>query len=190
MPPTVRRHQVLFPGGLSARFRWSGSGGGPEVFALSEAGGPLHDHGALVSADPERLCRAELRVESPAGSWTVRLASLVYDEPAGLYWDVPGLLIVKYGFRAYGLAGRTGELCWTRATGTPILAVLGSSRLDHVLIQSELETLAVDTTGEVVWRIAHSDVVVEASLAAARLVLRSYDGAQATYDAETGRLLG
>ena len=182
----VRRQTVLLPGGLSVRYRWSGSGRAAEVFSLSEGGGTLQDLGSLVSPDPDGLCRAEVRAEGPAGAWTVRLASLIYDEPSAHFWDVPGLLVVKYGFRVYALAARSGELRWSRGSGTPVLALLGSTRLDHVLVQSEIETLALDASGEVVWRIAHSDVVVEASLVGGRLVLRSFEGEQVAYDASTG----
>ncbi len=36
---------VTYPGALRARWRWAGSGQGPAVFALSEAGGSLVDLG-------------------------------------------------------------------------------------------------------------------------------------------------
>ena len=54
------------------------------------------------------MCRAELRVESPAGPWTVRLASPVFDDPAALLWDSEGLLVAKYGFITYGFEARIG----------------------------------------------------------------------------------
>jgi len=60
---------VTYPGGLRARWRWAGSGQAAEVFALSEAGGELVDHGPLVAADPDARCRAELRIDGPAGPW-------------------------------------------------------------------------------------------------------------------------
>ena len=75
---------IAYPGGIRARWRWSGSGQGAAVFALSEAGGTLEDLGPLVSASFEELCRAELRIDGPGGPWTARLASTIYDEPAGL----------------------------------------------------------------------------------------------------------
>ncbi len=59
---------IAYPGGLRARWRWGGSGQGAAVFALSEAGGTLADHGPLVSADYEALCRAELRIDGPGGA--------------------------------------------------------------------------------------------------------------------------
>ena len=145
----VQRASVQYPGGLAARYRWAGSGEGDAVFALSEAGGTLADHGSLAAEAPERACRAELRVEGPLGAWTVRLASTIFDQPEGLLWDGPSLLVVKYGFTAYAFVGRTGELRWYHACGTPIIAVLGSSRLDHVLVQGEVETVAIRTDGGV-----------------------------------------
>ena len=57
-----------------------------------------------------------------------------------------------------------------------MLAVLGSSRLPHVLVQAEVETFAIEADGEVAWRVAHSDVVTEAELVGGRLVLTSFDG--------------
>jgi hypothetical protein len=157
---------------------------------MSEAGGSLADHGSLGSDAPERACRAELRVEGPVGAWTVRLASPIFDEPQGLLWDGPGLLVVKYGFVAYGLIGRTGELRWHVACGTPIVAVLGSSRLDHVLVQCEIETVAVRADGSAAWRASHDEVVTEAELVGGRLVTVGYDGRARALDPATGRPLG
>ena len=34
---------VGYPGGIRARYRWAGTGGGDAVFALSEAGGELFE---------------------------------------------------------------------------------------------------------------------------------------------------
>jgi hypothetical protein len=181
---------VGYPGGIRVSYRWTGSGGGEAVFALSEVGGPLTDHGPLVGADFESLCRAELRVESPGGPWTARLASRIYDEPAGLLWDTPGLLVVAYGFHTYGFDARSGDLRWSHRSATPILTVLGSSRLDHVLVSAEIETFAIDAAGEVAWRIAHSDVVADAALIGGRLVLTSYTGDAQALDAVTGRPAG
>jgi hypothetical protein len=185
----VQRSSVRYPGGLSARYRWAGNGRAGEVFALSEAGGVLADHGPLVSTEPDRLCRAELRVEGPVGTWTARFASLVFDEPRGLLWDVPALLVVKYGFAVYGLASRTGELRWWHACGTPLLTVLGSPRLPHVLVQGEVETIALTASGEVAWRVAHSDVVTGAELMGSTLALTSYAGAVSALDPLTGQPL-
>ena len=178
---------IGYPGGLRARWRWAGSGQGPAVFALSEAGGSLEDLGPLVSADFEALCRAELRIEGPAGPWTVRLASTIHDEPAGLVWDDAGLFVVTYGFHTYGLDSRTGALRWTHRSASPIIAALGSPRLAHVIVQSEIETFAIEPDGTVGWRIAHSDVVAEAALIGGRLVLTSFIGLVSAVDPATGR---
>jgi hypothetical protein len=186
----AQRAQVQYPGGLSARYRWAGSGAAAVVFAISEASGPLHDLGPLVAMEPDRLCRAELRVEGPLGAWTARFASLVYDEPQAVLWDTPGLLLVKYGFRVYALGSRTGELAWSHASGTPVVAVLASSRLDHALLQSEVETIALREQGEVAWRAAHSDVVTGAELVGGRLVLTSYGGQLVALDPRSGQPIG
>ncbi|HSH21270.1 MAG TPA: PQQ-binding-like beta-propeller repeat protein [Candidatus Caenarcaniphilales bacterium] len=180
---------MQYPGGLAARYRWAGTGQSVAVFAVSEATGPLHDLGSLVGIEPDRLCRAELRVEGPLGTWTARFASLIYDEPQAVLWDTPGLLLVKYGFRLYALGSRTGELAWSHASGTPIVAVLASSRVDHALLQTEIETVALREQGEVAWRAAHSDVVTAAELVGGRLVLTSYGGQLVTLDPRTGQPL-
>ena len=182
----ARRAIVQYPGGLAARYRWTGSGGIAAITSLSEVGGTLTDHGSLVSSDPDRLCRAELRVEGPLGIWTARFASVISDEPDGLLWDTQGLLLVRYGFRVYALEARTGDLRWTRDSGTPLVALLGSSRLQHVIAQSEVETVALDGTGAVVWRVAHSDVITSAELVGGRLVLVAWGGAMVTIDPLTG----
>jgi len=184
-----RRSAVQYPGGLSARYRWTGSGGIVALTAMSEVGGELIDHGPLVSDAPDRLCRAELRIEGPTGTWTARFASPIHDDPAGLLWDTEGLLVVKYGFEVYALVARTGELRWHHASRTPMVAVLGSSRLNHVIVQTEIETIALAAGGEPVWRAAHSDVVAEVDLVGGRLVLTSYAGLLQTLDPVTGRQL-
>ncbi len=178
---------LTYPGGVRARWRWAGSGEAAEVFALSEAGGELTDHGPLVAPDPDARCRAELRIDGPAGTWTARFASTINDEPAAVLWDTTGQLVVKYGFHAYGLDARAGTLRWSHRSATPILAVLASPRLRHVLVQSELETFAIEPDGTVAWRIAHSDVVTEAGLVGGRLVLTSYAGQRNVLDPATGR---
>lgn len=183
----VQRVQVQYPGGLAARYRWSGSGRAAEVFAVSEAVERLVDLGFLVAAEPDRLCRAELHIEGPLGAWTVRFASIVFDEPQGVLWDTAGLLLVKYGFHLYALGNRTGELAWSRASGTPIVAVVASPRLDNAVLQSEIETIALRPDGEVAWRAAHADVIVGAELVAGRLILTSYGGQHVVIDARTGR---
>jgi hypothetical protein len=179
---------IGYPGGLRARWRWSGSGQGPAVFALSEAGGSLEDLGPLVSPSFEELCRAELRIDGPGGPWTVRLASAIQDEPAGLVWDDAGLFVVKYGFHTYGFDSRSGALRWSHRSASPLIAVFGSPRLPHVIVQSEIETFAIEADGTVGWRIAHSDVVAEAAMIGGRLVLTSFGGQASAIDPQTGRL--
>ncbi len=187
MTAEPRSAAVDYPGGIRVRFRWGGSGDGAAVFALSESGGPLADHGPLAGLGFERMCRAELRVETPAGPWTARLAAPLFDDPAALLWDSAGLLVVKYGFITYGFDARSGDLRWSHRSGSPVLVVLGSSRLPHVLAQAEVETFALDAEGEVSWRVAHSDVVIEAELVGGRLVLTSYGGLLTALDPRTGR---
>lgn len=160
------------------------------MFALSEAGGTLVDLGSIVADDPDTRCRAELRIDGPGGSWSARFASTLNDTPDAVLWDTSGLLVIKYGFHAYGLDARTGTLAWSHRSATPILAVLASSRLRHVLVQSELETFALDPDGTVAWRIAHSDVVTAAELVGGRLVLTSYSGLMNALDPATGRPAG
>lgn len=185
----VRRATIQYPGGLAARYRWGGSTSADEVFGLSESGGALTDHAQLAGADPSRMCRAELRIEGPLGEWTVRFASPIFDDPAGLLWDTEALLLVKYGFRLYALGSRTGELRWSHLSGTPIIAVLGSPRLDHVIVQTEVETLALAPDGETRWRVAHSDVISAAELIGGTLTLNSYGGDVVAFDPATGRSL-
>jgi hypothetical protein len=181
---------IAYPGGLRARWRWGGSGQAAAVFALSEVGGELLDLGPEAASDPDAVCRAELRVDGPAGGWTVRFASTISDEPAAQAWDTAGQLVVKYGFHAYGLDARTGALRWSHRSATPLLAVFASSRLRHVILQAELETFAIEADGTVGWRIAHSDVVTEAALVGGRLVLTAYGGGVNSLDPATGRAAG
>lgn len=185
----VQRATVGYPGGLAARYRWSGSGSAEEVFALSEGGGALTDHVDLAGGDPARMCRAELRIEGPLGIWTARFASPIFDEPTGLLWDDQMQLVLKYGFRVYSLAARTGELIWSHLSGTPVVAVLGSPRLDHVIVQSEVETVALDPAGATRWRMAQSDVVSAAELLGGALTLTTYGGEVIGLDPVTGRPL-
>ena len=181
---------IAYPGGLRARWRWGGSGQGTAVFALTEAGGSLTDHGPLVSPDFEALCRAELRIDGPGGSWTARFASTIFDEPAGLLWDDHGLFVVNYGFHTYALEARSGVLRWSHRSATPLLAVVASPRLAHVIAQAEIETFALEEDGTVTWRIAHSDVVTEVELIGGRLVLTSFGGQVTALDPATGRPTG
>ena len=181
---------ITYPGGLRARWRWGGSGSGPQVFALTEAAGELRDFGTLVSPDPDALCRAELHLEGPRGAWTARFASLIHDEPRALHWDTAGLLVVAYGFTTYGIEVATGERRWDHRSASPIIALFGSSRLAHVLVQSEIETFAIEEDGTVAWRVAHSDVVTAAELVGGRLVLTGFDGQVRALDPATGRGVG
>jgi hypothetical protein len=185
--PGPRDATIGYRGGLRARWRWAGSGQGAAVFALTEAGGTLEDLGPGVSRDYEQLCRAELRIDGPLGAWTVRFASAIHDEPAGLVWDDAGLFVVKYGFHTYGFESRTGALRWSHRSASPVIAVFGSPRLAHLLVQSEIETFALEPDGTVGWRIAHSDVVSEAALVGGRLVLTSFAGLVSSIDPATGR---
>ena len=181
---------LTYPGGLRARWRWAGTGQAAAVFALSEAGGTLVDLGSIVADDPDTRCRAELRIDGPGGSWSARFASTLNDTPDAVLWDTARLLVIKYGFHAYGLDARTGTLAWSHRSATPILVVLASSRLRHIVVQSELETFALDPDGTVAWRIAHSDVVTAAELVGGRLVLTSYSGLMNALDPATGRPAG
>ena len=185
-----RNATIAYPGGLRARWRWGGSGSGPAVFALSEAGGDLIDLGPRVATDPEVLCRAELRLDGPRGGWTARFASLIHDEPRALHWDSTGLLVVAYGFHTYGLEAGSGDPRWDHRSATPLIALLGSPRLAHVIVQSELETFAIEPDGTVAWRVAHSDVVTAADLLGGRLVLTGFDGQVSALDPATGRTAG
>ena len=178
---------VTYPGGLRARWRWGGSGSGPAVFALTEVGGNVFDLGTRVATDPDPLCRAELHLDGPRGAWTARFASLIHDQPRALHWDTAGILVVAYGFHTYGLEVASGEPRWDHRSATPILGVFGSSRLDHLIVQAELETYAIEADGRVAWRVAHSDVVTAAELVGGRLVLTGFDGQINALDPVTGR---
>lgn len=178
---------VSYPGGLRARWRWGGSGSGSAVFALSEAGGNLVDLGNRVADDPDALCRAELRLEGPRGAWTARFASLIHDVPRAIHWDAAGLLVVAYGFHTFGLEADSGDVRWEHRSATPLIGLLGSSRLAHLLVQSELETFAIEPDGAVAWRVAHSDVVTAVELVGGRLVLTGFDGQLSAIDPATGR---
>ena len=79
-----------------------------------------------------------------------------------------------------------GKLAWSHASSTPSVAVLGSPRLDHVLLQTELETIALRFDGSVAWRAAHSDVITAAQLVAGRLDLTTYAGQHVYLDARSG----
>ena len=57
---------------------------------------------------------------------------------------------------------------------------------EHVIVQSEIETFAIDAGGAVVWRAAHADVVAEADLVGSRLVLVTWGGPLLALDPATG----
>ena len=182
-----RNSTITYPGGLRARWRWGGSGQAAAVFALSEAGGQLVDLGPHVAEDPDALCRAELRLDGPRGGWTARFASTIHDEPRAVYWDSEGLLVVAYGFHTFGLDAASGDVRWEHRSATPIIALLGSPRLRHVLVQAEIETFAIEADGSVAWRVAHTDVVTAAELIGGRLVLTGFDGQHNALDPSSGR---
>ena len=71
-----------------------------------------------------------------------------------------------------------------------MLAVLRVAAPRALLVQSEIETFAIEPDGTVGWRIAHSDVVSEAALVGGRLVLTSFDGQVPAIDPATGRAPG
>ena len=96
---------------------------------------------------------------------------------------------MKYGFLTYAFEARAAGSAGHRS-GTPVVAVLGSSRLAHVVVQAEIETFAIDPLGEVAWRVAHSDVVTEAEIVGGRLVLTSYGGQMTALGPLTGRPAG
>src|SRR4029078_13351570 len=81
---------ITYPGGLRVACARAGSGRADAVFALSEVGGALRDLGPEVSSDPDSLCRAELRIDGPAGAWTGRFSSTIKDKPAGTPWGHAG----------------------------------------------------------------------------------------------------
>jgi outer membrane protein assembly factor BamB len=188
--PEPRNATIQYPGGLRARWRWAGTGQGDAVFALTEAGGTLHENGLVAAEDFAGLCRAELRLEGPGGAWTARFASAIFDDPRAVYVDTEGLLVVAFGFHTYGLDARTGERRWAHRSATPIVGLFGSSRLAHVIVQSEIETFAIEPDGTVAWRVAHSDVVTAAELVGAQLVLTSFGGEVIALDPRTGRPSG
>ncbi|HEY6014754.1 MAG TPA: PQQ-binding-like beta-propeller repeat protein, partial [Candidatus Limnocylindrales bacterium] len=140
--------------------------------------------------DPDALCRAELRLEGLRGAWTARFASLIHDVPRAIHWDTAGLFVVAYGFHTFGLEVAGGELRWEHRSATPLIALFGSSRLAHVVVQSELETFAIEPDGTVAWRVAHSDVVTGAELVGGRLVLTGFGGQLSAIDPATGRAAG
>jgi hypothetical protein len=78
-------------------------------------------------------------------------------------------------------------MAWLHGSATPIVALVGSSRIDHVIVVAEIETVALAADGEVVWRVTHSDVVHEGRIVGGRLVLTSYGGATIALDLQSGQ---
>ena len=144
----------------------------PAVFALSEAGGTLIDLGAA------RRGRSRCRCAGPSSGSRVRAAR---GRPASprrsttsrrrCYWDTAGLLVVEYGFHAYGLDARPATRAGSTARRRRSSPCSGRRGCAHVVVQAELETFAIEPDGTVAWRIAHSDVVTAAELVGGRLVL-------------------
>jgi hypothetical protein len=58
-----------------------------------------------------------------------------------------------------------------------------------VLVQSEVETVALDPAGTVRWRVAHGEVIAAAELLASQLALTGYGGDVALLDPLSGRSL-
>ena len=182
-----RNATITYPGGLRARWRWGGSGSAPEVFALSEAGGELIDLGPrsrptrTPCAAPSSVSRGRAepgRPGSPRSSTTSRGRST---------GTAPGCSSSPTASTRYGLETATGDPRWSHRSATPILALLGSPRLAHVLVQAEIETFAIEPDGSVAWRVAHSEVVTAAELLGGRLVLTGFGGQVTSLDPATGR---
>ena len=172
-----RNATITYPGGLRARWRWGGSGsaaGG--LRAVARPAATLIDLGPRVAAEPGRAVprRAPARGTARRLDGALRVAHP--RRAAGAALGHAGLLVVAYGFHTYGLEAATGEARWDHRSATPIIALLGSSRLAHVIVQSEIETFAIEPDGTVAWRVAHSDVVTAAELVGGRLVLTGFDG--------------
>jgi len=87
-----------------------------------------------------------------------------------------------------GRSSPKGSIDVTASRALLLIAVIGSPRLAHLVVQSEIETFAIEPDGTVGWRIAHSDVVTEAALVGGRLVLTSFGGLVSAIDPVTGRL--
>ena len=141
-----RNATITYPGGLRARWRWGGSGQAAAVFALSEAGGTLVDLGPQVAADPDALCRAELRVEGPRGAWTARFASTIHDEPRGAATGTPpGCSSWRTASTRTASSARPASRAGTHRSATPILALLGVAAAARTsLVQAEIETFAIE----------------------------------------------
>ena len=129
--------------------------------------GTLIDLGPHVSEDPDALCRAELRLEGPRGAWTARFASVIYDEPRALYWDTAGLLVVAYGFHAFGLDAGDRRAALGAPLGDATDRAAGLSAAGPRPRPVGARDVRDRPDGTVAWRVAHSDVVTAADLSAA-----------------------
>ena len=127
-----------------------------------------------MAADPNRCAARSSALEGPRGAWTARFASAIYDEPRAPLLGQRRPAGRAYGFHTFGLDVASGDASWDHRSATPIVALFGSSRLAHVIVQSELETFAIEPDGTVAWRVAHSDVVTAAEIVGGRLVLTGY----------------
>ena len=182
-----RNATITYPGGLRARWRWGGSGSAPEVFALSEAGGELIDLGPRVAADPTR-CAAPSCVSrdraGPGRPGSPRSSTTSRGRSTG---TAPACSSSPTGSTPTASRRRPATARWEHRSATPILALLGSPRLAHVMVQAEIETFAIEPDGSVAWRVAHSEVVTAAELIGGRLVLTGFGGQVTSLDPATGR---
>ena len=136
----------------------------PAVFALSEAGGALVDLSPVAAGSraavprraaprgPARRVVGALRVAHPRRAARAPLGH------RRRCWSSPT------GSTPTASRSRRARPRWDHRSATPIIALLGSPRLAHVIVQSELETFAIEPDGTVAWRVAHSDVVTAADL--------------------------
>ena len=146
------------------------------------------DLGPTVAADPDALCRAELRLEGPRGAWTARFASLIHDEPRALHWDSAGLLVVAYGFhtlrpRDGDRRRRAGSIARRRRSSPCSVRRVSPTSSSRPRSRRSPSS----PTGSVAWRVAHSEVVTAADLLGGRLVLTGFDGQVTSLDPATGR---
>ena len=96
---------------------------------------------------------------------------MIHDEPRATYWDTAGSARRRVRLPHVRARLRPGEPAWDHRSATPIIGLFGSPRLDHVVVQAELETFAIESDGTVAWRVAHTDVVTAAEFIGGRLVL-------------------
>ena len=133
-PPGVSEVQRRRPSSIPAASRPATAGAAaaaaPRSSRSRRAAARSADHGHLVGHRPRAAVprgaarRGPARRRGPPAS--PRRSST---SPTAVLWDTEALLAVRYGFVAYALASRTGELRWSHRAGTPLVALLGSSRL-------------------------------------------------------------